>query len=72
VLIVTGYRHEMIEEYVKNTFQDDIFKVRFIHNNDFQKGSVITIKKAKEFINDTFLITNADHLFPLNLFLKNY
>lgn len=70
VIIVTGYRREIIEDYVKSAFQDDILKVRFVHNKEFHKGSVITIKKAKDFINDTFLITNADHIFPLNLLLK--
>lgn len=70
VIIVTGYRHEIIEEYIKSAFRDDILKVRFVHNKEFNKGSIITIKKAKDFINDTFLITNADHIFPLILLSK--
>ena len=70
VIIVTGYRHEIIESYVKSVFHDNISKVKFVHNEDFFKGSVITIRKAKDFINDTFLITNADHIFPLSLLSK--
>ena len=70
VILVTGWKHDILEAYVRHAFQHDIAKVRFLHNQEFRKGSLITIKKAAHFIDDTFLITNADHIFPRELLLK--
>lgn len=70
IIIVTGFKHEILEEYINNSFKNNIHKIRLIYNNEYQKGSIITLKKAESFIDKRFILLNADHIFPLKLILK--
>lgn len=70
IIIVTGFKHEILEEYINNSFKNNIHKIRLIYNNEYQKGSIITLKKVASFIDKRFILLNIDHIFPLKLILK--
>jgi len=68
VIIVVGYRGEKIEKFVKSNYQGK--NIRVIHNDDYKKGGVLTLLKAEPYINDGFLVLNADHLFSIKAYKK--
>jgi choline kinase len=67
IIIVVGHLGKKIEEYVKTNYPDNI---RIIHNDEYRKGGVITALKAEPYINDGFLLLNADHLFSAKAYQK--
>lgn len=68
IIIVTGHMTEQIEEFVKKNYSSQ--KIKLVYNEDYQKGSVLTILKAEPFIKEGFLLLNADHLFSSKVYQK--
>lgn len=62
VVIVTGYRSEMIREHCRRSHPR--MKVRFVHNEDFEStNNMYSLSLAREFLNGDFLLMNADLCF---------
>jgi choline kinase len=68
VIIVTGYLHEQIEEYVKTNFPNK--RIRLVYNEEYMQGSVLTLLKAVPFIKEGFLLLNSDHLFSTKAYVN--
>lgn len=70
IIIVTGYKADMINDYVKENF--DTRKIRIVYNEDYDKGAVVSVSKAEPYIKDEFgfLVMNADHLFSSSFYRK--
>jgi choline kinase len=68
IIVVGGFCYEDL----KNHIADFNYKnVRVIENKDFLKGNIFTLITAlKEFREDSFLITNVDHIYPSVMFKK--
>ena len=62
-LLVTGYKAEMVEKSVKNIASKYKIRVKFIYNDEWEKENGISVYKAKEWINEKFLLLMSDHLF---------
>lgn len=62
IIVVTGYLNEQVEAYIHHNYADK--PVKTVFNENFKKGSVLTMLKAKPFIKGGFILANADHLFP--------
>ncbi len=65
VYVVGGYEFKVLEKHIQHKE-----KIKMIKNNDYQKGSTLTIDKVIHFLNKDFLIMNVDHIYPPNMFKK--
>ncbi len=68
IFIVGGFYYEDLKEHVE---KKQIPNVSTIENKEFLKGNIFTlIRGLKEFSDDSFLITNVDHIYPSVMFQK--
>jgi len=64
-VIVIGYRGEMIEQEIGSACAG--VKVRYIRNDRYEKGAILSLWSAREEFDDDLLIMDADVLFPVAL-----
>lgn len=62
VIIVGGYEFEILRGYIKKYGEG--LKIRIVENKDYEKGSILTVQKAFPYFSDSFLLFNADHIYP--------
>lgn len=67
-LVVGGFEFEKLVEHLNNTFPN----IPVLKNPDYKKGNLISLLAAKEQINDSFCVTNADHVFSKEILEKVY
>lgn len=68
IIIVGGFCYEDLREHINS---HGYKKVRVIENKEYLKGNIFTLITAlREFENDSFLITNVDHIYPRVMFNK--
>jgi choline kinase len=68
IIVVGGFYYEDLKNHISAL---NYKNVRVIENKDFLKGNIFTLLTAlKEFKNDSFLITNVDHIYPSVMFKK--
>ena len=60
VIIITGFRHEMIEEYLGESYKG--MKIRYVEQKE-QLGTGHALMQAKEFLKGRFLVLMGDDLF---------
>lgn len=65
IYIVGGYRFEVLQKHVAGKAKTKIFL-----NPDYQKGSTLTVEKAIDQVNGSFLLMNVDHIYPPAMFEK--
>ncbi len=73
ITIVVGYLKEMIIVEVTRLFPRK--SIRFVNNDDFQKGNLLSVWEARDVINEGFLLMDADVLFHekiLNRLITSY
>lgn len=59
--IVVGYRGELLRSRLEKK------NFRVFVNNDYEKGNILSMLSAKDFLDDDFLMTNVDHIYPPEL-----
>lgn len=62
-VVVIGYRGEMIEQEIGATCGN--VQVRYVFNEIFTKGAILSLWSAREEFDDDILIMDADVLFPV-------
>jgi len=68
IIVVGGFYYEDLKDHISAL---NYKNVRVIENKDFLKGNIFTLLTAlKEFKDDSFLITNVDHIYPRVMFKK--
>jgi choline kinase len=68
IIVVGGFYYEDLKEHISAM---NYKNVRVIENKDFLKGNIFTLLTAlREFKDDSFLITNVDHIYPAVMFKK--
>ncbi len=68
IIVVGGFCHEDLKDHL---YKKEIDKIKVIKNNEYLKGNIFTLTAAlAEFENDSFLITNVDHIYPPVMFKK--
>lgn len=70
ITIVTGYRADLIEQEISES--NATGKIKFIKNDDYKKGSLISMLKGLESLknNDDFLLMDADVLYDHRIIEK--
>lgn len=68
ILVVGGFSYEDLRDHINSR---EISNVRVLENKEYLKGNIFTLLTAlNEFSNDSFLITNVDHIYPPKMFQK--
>jgi choline kinase len=68
IIVVGGFYYEDLKDHISAL---NYKNVRVIENKDFLKGNIFTLLTAlNEFRDDSFLITNVDHIYPQAMFKK--
>jgi choline kinase len=68
ILVVGGFHYEDLKEHIDKR---NLTNLRVLENKDYLKGNIFTLTRAlNEFSNDSFLITNVDHIYPRKMFVK--
>ena len=68
IIVVGGFYYEDLKDHISSL---NYKNVRVIENKDFLKGNIFTLLRAlKEFRDDSFLVTNVDHIYPRVMFKK--
>jgi choline kinase len=66
--VVIGYRGEMIKQKIGPTGAG--VQVRYVFNDRYEKGAILSLWSAREEFNDDILIMDADVLFPVALIAR--
>jgi choline kinase len=64
-VVVIGYRGDMIRRAI-GAFCSGV-RVRYVFNDRFEKGAILSLWSAREEFDDDILIMDADVLFPITL-----
>jgi choline kinase len=66
ILVVGGHYYMDLKRYIDSKNME---RVRVIENERYLKGNIFSlIRGLEEFTNDSFLITNVDHIYPPVMF----
>jgi len=63
VIVVVGHLGRMVEDHVLTRFRSSAERIRLIYNDQYVKGSILTLRKALPFIDGDFMLMNADHIY---------
>ncbi len=63
IVIVAGYASDRLIEYVKRRGLDAIAKIRFIINDNFDRGNIYSFYIARDCMYDDFILLNSDVIF---------
>ena len=66
VLIVVGYNSEKIKEKLGNNEYCGI-KLTYIFNEEWKRGNGISVLKAKQYLNEPFILMMSDHILDENI-----
>ncbi len=69
IFVVTGFAAPVLEDYIRR----QPMPIRLVHNPDYTLGNLMSLMAVRPFLNDTFVVLNADHVFDrdiLSLILK--
>ena len=61
-LIVTGYNAGKVRKHLRKGNKLGV-KIDYLYNAEWRKGNGVSLLKAKDYIQDTFILLMADHLF---------
>jgi len=61
--VVTGYRGELIAAFLKEIAEKLDVTITTINNDDWEKENGISVLKARDYIDEPFLLLMADHIF---------
>jgi len=68
VVVVGGFGYQELEEHLLGK---KLSNLKILENKDFLKGNIYTlITGLKEIKEESFLITNVDHIYPSKMFVK--
>ena len=65
VVVVVGYRADQIEAHLRATAQPA--SVETVYNPDYASGNGLSVLAARTRVNDTFILTMADHVFDARI-----
>ncbi len=69
-LVVTGHNKEKIRSYLEGVSLGEKIEIHFVYNNEWKKENGLSVLKAKDYINEKFILLMADHIFDPKILLK--
>ena len=68
IYIIGGFCYEDLSDHLEIR---KISNIKVLENSDYMKGNIFTLLRGlEEFSDDSFLITNVDHIYPQIMFKK--
>ena len=61
IIIITGYKGKMLKEKLGKKYRD--IPLKFVYNQFWKNGNLTSLYAAKDFIQEDFILSMADHLF---------
>ena len=68
--VVTGYNGEEVREYLDRLSQRRNIPIRHITNNEWEKENGISVLKAKNLLNENFILLMTDHIFDESILVN--
>jgi CDP-L-myo-inositol myo-inositolphosphotransferase len=65
-VIVVGYRGDKIKAQLGSGNRYGV-KIDYVENNDYQRENGVSVLKAKELLNESFILLMADHIFDARI-----
>lgn len=62
-VVVTGYRHEQVAEFVGRKRLDRRYAITLVHNPRWKEGNAYSVFAARGLVKDRFLVAMGDHLY---------
>lgn len=71
IVVVTGYMAASIEAHIASHWGGAA--VTTVRNPDLEAGNLTSLRAARSALgDDPFIVTNADHLFPADMYLRHF
>ena len=61
--VVTGYNGEKVRDFLDKFSRNCNLKINCLTNDEWQRGNGLSVLKAKELLNEKFVLLMADHIF---------
>ncbi len=61
LIVIGGYCFDKLKSHLE---AKELGRLTLIENPDYTEGSILTIEKALDHLNDSFLLMNVDHIYP--------
>ncbi len=68
--IVTGYKCKKVECFLEDLSREKNIKIKTIINNEWEKENGLSVLKAKDYLNENFILLMADHVFDASILEK--
>jgi len=68
--VVIGYNGDKVRHYLSRFSQRRNIHITHITNNEWEKGNGISVLKAKNLLNENFILLMADHIFDESILVK--
>lgn len=66
IAVIVGYQASLLSQFITQHYPS----VRIFETPHYDKGSILGMQCALSFLDDDFLLLNADHIYPKRLFNK--
>ena len=71
VVVVTGYQADQVEAHLAQRWGES--PIRAVRNPDLEAGNLTSLRAARSLLGeDPFVVTNADHLFPTDMYTRHF
>jgi len=67
IIVIGGYSFDELKAHIE---KQAIPNLTLIKNLDYKEGSILTIEKALDYLDDSFLLMNVDHIYPGSFMTK--
>lgn len=71
-IVVTGYRAERVTAFLTKLTEKYDIHIHLIYNDQWQRENGLSVLKAKNFLNEKFILLMADHIFSEEIILELY
>jgi len=68
--VVTGYNSDKVRHYLSRFSQRRNIPIRHIKNNEWEKENGISVLKAKNLLNENFILLMTDHIFDESILVN--
>ncbi len=65
--VVTGYKSKELQDFLEKLSDDRDVNITCIYNDEWEKENGLSVLKAKDLLNDNFMLTMSDHIIEVDI-----